>query len=141
MPTTFDPSALPFGSVIRLPHTYEDGVERIKIYIVMGHENGHVFCITTTSQGEAYEKNARLMAGVIPYEPQNSAGCFNVKTFVQPDNQIIFSHGELNKTHADGRLSELGNLPANFLDKLKIAVRDSNTLDDRRTSRLRKYVQ
>jgi hypothetical protein len=138
--TSFDPSSIARYTVIALPWKFqgEPFAER-KLFVVIGHANGHALCLKATSQTNIYKNNKDAMAGVVFYEGK-SLTCFPVDTAIQVDNCIPIPHGTLAEEKAALTLEVRQILPEDFDARLKKAIENSVTLDDRRRSRLKQII-
>ena len=75
------------------------------------------------------------MAGVV-YYPAGSNPCFERDTVIQPDNQLPIPHARLARQESTGDYSLVGQMPADFKDRLIEAARASVTMDGRQQKRL-----
>lgn len=134
--TTLDPASIPRYSVIRLPYRFGTAsyTER-KRFVVLGHQKGHAICLKATSKVDVYKNNPEKLAGCVFYKA-GEVEIFPEETAIQPDNQIPIPHTHLLMMHGKGALEWLGSLPADFETKLRAAIDNSTTLDDRQISRL-----
>jgi len=131
----FDPETeLPPFTVILVPYKFENATVR-KIFVVLCHENGHAFCIKTTSNLSFYQNSPGLLSGCIPYK-RGEIGFFGEDTVIQPDNQFPIPHETLCECHEKGALEVLGTMPADFKEKLTKAVNCSIRMDARKKSRI-----
>lgn len=128
-----DPSAIAKFSVIRIPYRFE-GTRSEKLFVILCHRGIHALCIKATSKIGIYKNNPTMMKGCVHYDA-GSHDCFPAETVVQPDNQFPIAHADILKADKDGTL-EIHAPIANFERELRCAIRDSNTLDQRRRERL-----
>ena len=110
-----------------------------KIFIVLCHENGHAFCIKTTTNLDFYRNAPGILAGCVPYK-KGELSIFKEDTVVQPDNQFPISHKALIQAHEDNALEILGTMPTDFRDKLIKAINSSLRMDARLKARILKIL-
>jgi len=136
----FKAAAIPVFSVIRIPYKFEDETGPIsKLFVVVAHQNGHVFCLKTTSQTVRYESDKNLMAGCV-YYVAHEIGCFTENTAIQPENQFAIPYSHIEEMNRRDLVEVHPQLPADFRKKLQKAIDDSVVLKDPKRSRLRKLI-
>ena len=134
----FDPSTIPPFSVIRVPYQFDGSPDvQSKLFVVLGHLEGVAFCIKTTSKKSNYTDRRRRM-GVVCFEAGEVA-CFDLETYIEPDNQFPIKHYDILRAHQNGKL-EIHKLPTDFPDRLMAAIDASITISPREKSRLSKYL-
>jgi hypothetical protein len=84
-----------------------------------------------TSQTTLYENSKEMKAGVVYYKA-GEISFFPMNTAIQPDNLHPIPHAEIAKCHANSSLKLMGQMPADFHDKLMAAVKASITLSEDR---------
>jgi hypothetical protein len=131
-----DLSAISRFCVIRIPFKFSGQTfEERKRFVALGHFNNHAICLKATSKVAIYQNNPEKMAGCVYYGSGETA-LFERDTAIQPDNQIPIHHDQLENALIAGTLEIMGTLPLDFEAKLRVAIENSTTLDDRRRSRL-----
>ena len=134
MQSPFDPSNISRFSVIRVPYQFQGEISKEKLFVVLGHRSRNAICIKATSKVDLYVNNPEMMAGCVFFKAREIS-CFSLDTAVQPDNQIPIAHRDIIAAHRDGSL-EITLLPDSFEERLRKAITDSTTLDDRLRARL-----
>jgi hypothetical protein len=139
--TSFNPASLPPCSAILVPYKFGGSPYLLtKIFVVLGHRNGFAICLKATSNVELYKNNPEKLAGCVFYK-SGEIPLFNQDTAIQPDNQVPIPHAHIAAMHEKKALKVLGNLPADFVSKLTLAIENSTTLDDRKKERLLEILQ
>jgi hypothetical protein len=133
---SLDLSALSQYCVIRVPFRFFGQLfDETKLFVILGHVNNYAICLKATSKVAIYQNNAEKMAGCVFYR-SGEISFFDRDTAIQPDDQIPIHHKQLEAAQKAGTLENLGPLPPDFEAKLRSAIENSTTLDDRRRSRL-----
>lgn len=131
----FSAAQIPRYSALRMPYKFHGNVDTFpKWFVVIAHVNNHAICIKTTSNTEIYEHDKNRMAGCVFYKA-GDVHCFPVDTAIQPDNQHGIPHALIEQGHTAGAV-KIATLPANFQERLKQAVKDSDSLSGRERARI-----
>jgi hypothetical protein len=93
-----------------------------------------------TSQTMLYDNNKEMKAGVVYYKA-GELSFFPMHTAIQPDNPHPIPYAHIVKCHANYSLKCLGQMPANFHDKLVAAVNASITLSEDRKHNILSRIQ
>jgi hypothetical protein len=137
---SFSPASLPKYSVIRLPYRFSGtSYSDPKRFVVLGHKAGHAICIKATSRMDFYRNNPEKLAGCVLYGA-GEVSQFGEETVIQPDNQFPIPHAELQDLYDKGGLDLLGTLSMDFEAKLKTAIENSTTLNERELARLLSFL-
>jgi hypothetical protein len=132
----FDPNSLERYCVIAFPHKFQgETYEQRKIFVVLGHKDSHAICLKTTSKTDSYKNNKDAMAGVVFYAA-GELSVFPSETVIQTDNCVPIPHVHLIEAKNNFKLEVFPVLPQDFHDRIKQAVNNSVTLDDRKRLRL-----
>ncbi len=131
------PGSLSPFTVIRVPHSFDNGLTyQEKFFVVLGHGGNVALCIKATSRTKFYDNNPEKMCGCVCYQA-GEVEFFSKRTIIEPDNQFEIPHQRLIDYQKRGALKVAGSLPADFAGRLKAAMLKSQTLDGRRRAWLR----
>ena len=143
MGKSFDPSAIPAFSVIRLPYEFAGKKPVSKLFVVLGHKIapngvGYAICIKTTSNADLYSEE-RKKKGCVCYEA-GEVECFPADmTFVEPDNQFGIAHVDIMAANRNGQFAN-HLLPGDFEARLCAAIKHSITLSPFQKKCLAEFV-
>ena len=136
----FDPERLPRYTVILQPYKFQSGYAEPKRFVVLGHVEGHAFCVKATSQVEVYVQSKERMAGCVFYAA-GELPFFEAPTAIQPDNQFAIPHESILRALDHGAFRVIGQMPADFHDKFIHAVKNSVTISPRESKRLLDFLK
>jgi hypothetical protein len=138
-PESFDPLKIGRFTVIRVFFEYPGQRGEEKLFIALRHareKNGIVcHCIKATSRTLRYETDAKLLAGVILYQPKELS-FFYEKTVIDPASVQEIPHLHMQNEAARGRYRIEGVMPEDFRDKLTKAIGQSFVLEPKKKKHL-----
>jgi hypothetical protein len=110
-----------------MPYQYPGDPAVVKIFVLICHEGGNAICMKATSNVAIYANNPDLKAGVVHFEV-GSVPFFSEETAVQPDNPHPIAHVDISRCQANGSFKVLGQMPADFIERLRAAINASITI-------------
>ena len=135
----FRPEDIPLFSVIRVPYHFE-GTNVRKLFVVISHFSGYVYCLKTTSRTESFDGNPDRLKGVVAYD-KGECALFTKRTIIDPTNQFPIAHTVLRQYETAGDFECYGTLPADFKAKLTEAIKNSRVIEHRKKKRLLGQLQ
>lgn len=121
----FNPASIARYAIIRVPiRSVNPWDEKLLVVARNNPEVGALACMKATSKTQIYKNSREKLAGAVLY-PAGSVSAFALETVIQPNNLFPIPYSEIGDS-----VCVVGQMPADFHEKLLRAIKDSNDLTE-----------